>query len=203
MDNFEESNIKTMNDIFLGTPENMVFCLNESISVRINNLINKKACTVIDCSKNWKSSRKMILSKTRQCVDECPSNYKFFNDYTCVFRCPNGSFPDDFVCQELIKDNINNKTCSIKKFFLGICDMKLKTLKQKQKFVERTNYEITNGDLYELIIEAIDKKKRFPVRDGNEIYQIYALSDKTRDKDLVYIDMEECSKELWKKMKCK
>ena len=91
-----------------------------------------------------------------------PSDYRvmsIFNDYTCVFRCPNGSFPDDFVCQELIKDNINNKTCSIKKFFLGICDMKLKTLKQKQKFVERTNYEITNGDLYELIIEAKEKKK--------------------------------------------
>ena len=203
MDYFDESNIQKMDNMFLSTPENMVFCLNDSISSKINNIIKKKACTIIDCSANWKNSRMKIIHQTKTCVEECPSNSKFFNDYTCVFRCPDGSFPDNFVCKTLLKDDNDNenKTCNIRNFFLGFCNMKLYSQRQKQKFIEQVNTEILNGGLYDLVISAIDKKYRFTIRDGDEIYQIYSLSDKFRESDLVYIDFQECGKALRNKNK--
>ena len=148
MKDIQELNIKKFDNMFLGTPENMVFCLDEEKSPKTNNLIKKeKACSVLDCSENWKNMRRRIIKHTKQCVDECPDGYKFFDDYSCVFRCPDGSFPENFVCKyDFVYDNDDNKTCSIRNFFLGNCKKNLRTPKQKQKFVDNVTTENLRGD---------------------------------------------------------
>ena len=56
--NLIDSNIKSMFNIFSGTPENMVICYNASNAKKIERQINKKGCTMVNCSENWKGSRK-------------------------------------------------------------------------------------------------------------------------------------------------
>ena len=95
--NADDSKIKKMDNIFQGTLENMVFCINQTLSSNIYRIISRKGCSAIDCSGNWTQSRKLIIESTGQCVNECPAKTIFFYDYKCYYRCPNFTFPDDFV----------------------------------------------------------------------------------------------------------
>ena len=200
MANLSESNIKKFDNMFLGTPENMVFCLDEEKSPKTNIIIKKqKACSLVDCSDNWKNMRKKIIPQSKECVDECPNGFKFFDDYSCVFRCPDGSFPEDFIClYDYVFEN-NSKICTIRNFFLGNCIMDLRSPRQKQKFIENVTNQILSGELYDLVTNAIDKKYSYTLRHENQTYQIYSLSSKYRDPDLVYIDFNNCGKILRKK----
>ena len=143
--------------------------------------------------------RSRIIKQTRQCVDKCPDGFKFFDDYSCVFRCPVGSIPDNFICKYNFVLDKDDKTCSIRNFFLGNCKMELTTYRQNQKFIDKVMNQIVNGELYDLVINAIDRKYNYTLRNGNETYQIYPLANNFRDPDLVYIDMEECGKVLRQK----
>ena len=86
-----------------------------------------------------------------------------------------------------------------KRFFWNYCDIGIKNPKLRQKLIEKVGNDIMSGELYDLVVTAIEKAKVFTVRDGDIIYQLYALSNKIRENDTVYIDMEECGNILRKK----
>ena len=67
--------------------------------------------------------------------------------------------------------------------------MNLTTSLEKRKFIENTTLGITNGELYELVLMAIELKSIFTIKEENEIYQIYSLSNKERNHDLTYINL--------------
>ena len=76
MNNFSETNIskeEDIIDIFKGVPENIVVCINEenNKNIIIPQLKNKK-CYNIDCSDDWKSKQKNIISSVNGC--ECELN---------------------------------------------------------------------------------------------------------------------------------
>ena len=76
MNNFSETNISKVEDIidiFKGVPENIVICINEenNKNIIIPQLKNKK-CYNIDCSDDWKSKQKNIISSVNGC--ECELN---------------------------------------------------------------------------------------------------------------------------------
>ena len=196
--NAEDSKIKQMNNMFLGTLENMVFCNDESISSRINRIIENKGCSVIDCSDDWIKSRKLIIASSNECVEKCPDEFKFQYDYKCYYRCPGETVPENFICIEptgqknitYIEDN--NKTCSVKKYFLGDCKRILSNYLLKKKFIEETVNDMINGKLYELALRTIEKKEIFIIDDITEVYSIYSISNKNRNPNLIDINMEEC-----------
>ena len=199
MENFEDSNIKNKNNMFQGTLENMVFCFNQSKTSIFNDVVKKKLCTAIDCSDNWIKSRRKTFFQKKTCLDECPEGFKFEDDYSCSFRCPDGSFPENFVCKKINEEKDDNDTCSIRRYFRNECKQNLNNPKLKQKFIEKVGSDLLSGNLYDLVIDALEKDKTFIIREEDIIYQIYALSNKIRVKDLVYIDMEECGKILRQK----
>jgi hypothetical protein len=191
--NADDSKIKKMNNIFQGTLENMVFCINETLSSNIYRIISRKGCSVIDCSKNWTYSRKLIITSTGQCVNECPAKAIFFHDYKCYFRCPNLTLPDNFICKEYSNETIiEEDLCTNKKFFQGICKKKFYSPISKQKFIESTVNDFLDGKLYDLALMSLENQKKFIIREKTETYAIYALSNKNRENDLVYINMDEC-----------
>ena len=59
-----------------------------------------------------------------------------------------------------------------------------------------TSNGIIKSDLYDLIINAIEKKENIIKKSGNEIYQIYAMNNKNRNPNLTYIDFGECGQKL-------
>ena len=48
------------NNIFKGTPDNLVMCINETNSPNLTELFKSKneSCPTIDCSENWKLNKK-------------------------------------------------------------------------------------------------------------------------------------------------
>ena len=97
--NADDSKPKKMNNIFLGSLENMVFCINESVSSNINSIRENKGCSVIDCSQDWAKSRKLVIASNNKCVEKCPDETIFKYDFKCYYRCPNQTLPDDFECK--------------------------------------------------------------------------------------------------------
>ena len=189
-----------MNNIFLGTLENMVFCINEIIGVNLNKEVNKKGCTVIDCTTNYTSSRQLIIASTNECVEKCPENSIFFYDYKCYYKCPNNTLPEDYMCKEPVINEtfveVDNVSCTVKKYFLKFCKKNLYNKIAKKKFIDATVDDFVEAKLHDLISMSIENQKIFYVEEKSEIYSIYALSNKNREPNLAYIDLEECANKL-------
>ena len=197
--NIDESNIKVHSNMLAGTRENMVFCINKSQSNFIYNLIKRKSCTTFDCSTDWIKSRKKIVVKTNKCVDECPEGYKFDYHYNCMVRCPKDTLPDEFICKLDYEIIANKDNCSIRDYFRNKCNISLSNAKLKQQFIEKVATSLIKGELYDLTIVAIDNKMVFTRREDDIVFQLYSLSNKYRENDLVFMDLEECGKLLRKK----
>ena len=192
-ENLVDDNIKSIYNIFSGTPENMVICINESNAKNINGQIKKKGCTIINCSDKWEESRKKIIAKNNLCVDDCGEGYKYSYDYKCYEQCPLGTFSKDNICKNLI---INNEECNTKAFFLGKCNLTLDTDEDKHQFIESTTKEILNLEYYDLFMDAASNKKIYTKKLKNEIFQIYSLSNRKRNNETTYIDFDRCEKIL-------
>ena len=105
--NLEYINLKNFNEISLGTdpyyyqkifnnvPDNIVICISESNSKILSELEAK--CYTIDCSDDWKSKQKKIISKTGNCIDKCENDaqYKYEYNGKCYDECSKGYLTDD------------------------------------------------------------------------------------------------------------
>ena len=138
--NLIDTNIKSMVNILHGTPENMVFCIDESNAKNLDYQITKtKGCSVVNCSENWLESRQKVRARDNVCVKECSVGYKYLYYYKCYERCPEGTFSIDYICRWNLTDKDN---CTIKIYFLGKCVLPLNTHEDKKNFIESTNKEI-------------------------------------------------------------
>ena len=86
-------------NVFKGTPDNIVICINKTNAPKLTGLIESKdqSCYTIDCSNNWKSIRKKIKNGDVGCIDNCKNNNKFqfeFNNI-CQENCQYGSYYDE------------------------------------------------------------------------------------------------------------
>ena len=92
---------------FLSEPKNIVFC---SGCGPIHTIINNYSCAVIDCTENWKLSQKKINLENNQCVNNCSltQNNKFNYNSMCYVSCPNGTYDNNFNCEDCHPDC---KTC--------------------------------------------------------------------------------------------
>ena len=204
--NADDSKIKKMNDIFLGTLKNMKFCINESLAIQINKIRINKGCSIIDCSGNLTNTRKLVLSTTKKCVDKCPEEAIFFYDYICYEKCPNNTLPEKYICKEQesvthnnIHNNITNNfeesnknECDTKNFLYKKCHLNFITERDKQKFIKQIVNDLINGKLYKLVLDVIEGKEIIYVDEGSEVYSIYSLSNKNRAHKLVNVDLHEC-----------
>ena len=137
--NLDEEKVIKLDErnIFSDLPENIVICINENFIENEKYFVTKnKNCSVFDCSGDWKSKRKKIISKTNECIDSCKisSQYKYEyngkcydncitkyfytddeNNYYCTEECPEGYElnKESIVC---IKKVINNGAEELKQF---------------------------------------------------------------------------------------
>ena len=196
-DNLIDDNIKRMNNIFNGTPENMVICINETNAKKMyRQIMTTKGCSVVNCSENWIESRKEVKASDNKCVEYCSVGYKYFFNHKCFESCPEGTFSVDYVCKKNLTDDVE---CNIKYFFLGKCTLPLNSQEAKQKFIESITKGIMNYELFELLLSAKDEKKVHTIKNKNEIYQIYGISNKKRVPGTTYINLDECGNILKEK----
>ena len=126
LSNFESSKVGRMNNMFSGcinleyinmkkfteeklnesysaemfdqVPENVVICINESLTNKlIFPQIRNKSCYVIDCSDDWQLKQKKIISETGVCLDSCNSDTRYKYEYNgkCYENCSKGFLTDD------------------------------------------------------------------------------------------------------------
>ena len=194
-------NTKPVN-IFPETPGNMVFCFKES-NIKLKKVVDFKSCSFINCTGNWFEIRRNISSITDECIGECKKLTRFFYRHRCYPRCPDDTFPYNFRCSK-DKDRYKGEgNCTIKKYFSSNCTIFLSNNTEKHKFIINITEEIMNAELYDIILDVLDKKKEYIRREENEIYQLYSLSSKERRPDLTYIDLDECGRLLKEKYKLK
>ena len=182
-----------MDNILLNTKDNMVFCINSSTFSQFQDQIDKKSCSVVNCSTNWIDSRRKIYEKTKECIDgECASIKKFDYDYVCYDVCPKGTYPNKYICGP--SSYLSNDTlCDLRQHFLNAdCQRDLNDTLTKRKFIEETKRNLINGELYDLITKVYNDKENFTIKLENEVFQIYGLSNKKRDESLTYINFDEC-----------
>jgi len=205
LEKMNDNNVKSMNNILQGTIENMVFCIDESTTLNFIEEINKKGCSVINCSASWLEIRKNVDSETLECFEsDCWKKMKYFYEYRCYDVCPTGTIPNNFVCETIVEEekieNVTLKESEIKKYYLNPnLKNKLNNTLKKQKFIEGSIKGLINRQLYDLAIMSTSEKKNFTIITNSEVYQIYALSNKKRVPNLTYIEFDECAKILKKK----
>jgi len=69
--NFTENDNLSINDIFYGVPDNLVFCSNNEENIpKILEELKNLTCPINDCSNNWKTKQKIIITEKNICVDK-------------------------------------------------------------------------------------------------------------------------------------
>jgi hypothetical protein len=74
MKNFDTPKLTNTGSMFNSVPDNVVVCINENNNNKIVELLKKKKCVNIDCSDNWQSKQKKIISDVNGCqceLDNC------------------------------------------------------------------------------------------------------------------------------------
>ena len=103
LNNFDLTNLNieqfAYEEIFYNIPENVVICIDESITDNyiIISQIKNISCYVIDCSNDWKSKQKKLIDNTNECIDNCENSARYKYEYNgkCFNNCINGFLFDD------------------------------------------------------------------------------------------------------------
>ena len=148
---------------------------------------------------DWWKNRKIIIATTNECIDKCKEDYQFLFDYKCFYRCPKDTYSDNYVCKKIGDNNTDDADCTIKDYFLTNCKLDLNNNTEKQKFIEKTVSGFINMELYDLSLQAIENRAIISRKTDKEAFTIYALSNKIRNDDLAYVNLNECGEILKQK----
>ena len=194
LSNFRDDNIESMVNIFKGTLNNMVFCLDTNLAPKFYQQIENKGCSIISCKEKWSNERKYIIAINNECIDKCNEEYHFLYDFKCYYKCPEGTVSDNYVCvtKEEQEQKVENDTCDIKNFYIKGCQLDINNNTAKQKLIEKTVNGFMNMELYDLALRVIDYQEIYTRNIGEETLQIYALSNKKRMENLSYINLDDC-----------
>ena len=98
------SNIANSNYMISNTVKNIVFCVDESKTPILNNLMSGNTCSIriIDCP-NWRKYQKKIVPGSNTCADSCKIPYPFEYLGKCFDKCPNSTVPNKFTCYDCIQ----------------------------------------------------------------------------------------------------
>ena len=92
MRNFNENGLTKYDSIFYKVPENIVVCINENNNVnKIMTQLKQKKCYDIDCSNDWKSKQKKIITAVNGCeceLDNCLSCPPLDKNKKLCSTCP-------------------------------------------------------------------------------------------------------------------
>ena len=167
MNNFVETKLSDVNNMFNNIPENVVICINESLTgQKIFPQIKNKKCFVIDCTKDWKSKQKKLINNKNECVESCDNSplYKYEYNGKCYDNCPYGFIYDE-------NDNMNKCKCELDKCLLCPKEALNKNLCTKCN----TNYYPKENDPFNIgeYINCYNKTKEGYYLDINIYKQCY------------------------------
>ena len=177
--NFIEARDLIIEDMLEGVPDNLTYCTNNEANIPIIiGELNKKNCTINDCSDLWNTKTKKIIEEKNICVYDCSTDemYKYEYKNKCYKNCPNGTFLSNnkknclIECPENLPFEKNEECvadCNVEDFFHKVCRINNKNIQSKEKMV----YNIENSNLF--FEDILNKGENdLILKDINETYQI-------------------------------
>ena len=225
--NTQEESSFSISNAFEGTPKNLVYCINNALSIKNALLEINNECSFNDCSNNWKENQINLDECTFDCKNSQYFRYKYENK--CYSDCPEGTTSnEDFLCINIGEqstdsqddsnenddtqkgdiingDNIfeSNNICHAKNFFQKECKINSEDLEERDNMIKRIINEIMDGSMNNLLLKVLRENKNLLIEDNNEIYEIKALSTSNKSSlsqnfSTPLIDFNECEKILKK-----
>ena len=193
--------------IFDGVPNNITYCINnkENMPLIIEEL-NKRNCTINDCSDDWINKQKLEITEKNICVYDCfdDNRYKHQFKSKCYENCPDGTTlsSDNKLCLIQCKEDKPFKfkeecvsECKAIDFFNNEC-----TINKKSTEAKETMVGIIENDMFKNLSDSLfDNKKDFIVYDDTEIYQItssFIQNDNNENSKKTIINLGECENKL-------
>ena len=153
-------------------------------------------------------NNKKLLPHNKTCINDCSKDdiYKYEFNNTCYEACPNNtkqSKNNNYICEikcpenapyELVETHECISNYSIRDLFKNDIRINYKQENLDKKIIE----EILNGNLKDLIEQALQNKSDIIITDFNSIHQITSLSNQMNNNEynLSYIDFGDCEQIL-------
>ena len=160
--NFDNSNCSKFKEILKGTPENLIFCINNENSGEILEALNNKVCSNNNCS--------YTLGDEIYESEFYKLRYSYKNK--CIEICPEGTYTDKdiYVC----------KYCHAKNFFNDLCHLDFDNINERENIIKTIINEITDKTLDDLISNMLEGQKDILIKKNNTLYQITTLSNQVK-----------------------
>ena len=188
--NYNEDFVYELKEIFVGTPKDLIICINKGTHIfKLNDHLTLEKCFITDC-KFEQYAKKKIIYNTRACIHNCldDDDNKYEYDGFCYNECPETTHSDKndiFSCKMnvfdcideypflIIDDNKCSDNCNSKNFFDNICKINNFNINSESIMIENIITDIQEGFLDELLIKVINEEKEDIIkREGNILYQI-------------------------------
>ena len=160
--NFLSSNCDKFKEIVKGTPENLIYCIDNDNSEKILEALNNKVCSNNNCSFNWAVD--IIESEFYK------QRYSYKNN--CIEMCPEGTYTD--------KDIYICKYCHAKNFFNDLCHLDFDNINERENIIKTIVNEITDKTLDDLISNMLEEQQDILIKKNNTLYQITTLSNQIK-----------------------
>ena len=210
---FSFSKVTSAEKIFTGTPDNIVYCINNdnSNSEYLKTLTNKK-CPINYCLDNWKDKQKKIIDEIRECIDECfkNENYSYLYGNKCYSKCPEGTHQssdnqhicekDNIICPEnfpyiLEESNECIKECQISDFFKNKCKINNLNINIQKNIINNIINQIQEKPMDSFLLNILNNNKNDELKnEKNLFYQITSSDNQNNNEysNISSIKLGEC-----------
>ena len=183
--NFIEGDQKTnINNFFDEVPNNITYCIkNKNNAPLILEELNKRTCTINDCSDDWNTKQKLEITEKNKCVYNCSEDIQYIHQFKnkCYDNCPNGTIlsSDNKCVIQCTKDNpfeFQEECISVCKgidFFNNLCTINNKSIEAKETMIGIIENDIVQKEMDVYLADSLlDNKNDLIVYEEKEIYQI-------------------------------
>jgi len=172
----------------------------------IINELNKKVCSINDCSNNWRSVQKLIIQEKNICADNCYYDNIYYFKYKnkCYSTCPEGTHSlndNDYICiidcpddLPFAKDEKCISNCSALEFYNQLCMISNENINSKEYIIKAIIDEIST------LKYNILKGEDLFIKGKNITYQITSTNNQiSKDyRNITSINIGECENILKK-----
>ena len=209
LSNFDTKSVTDMKDMFYNCNSNLVYCISNNTSDNLLSSLKSFNLNYNNCSDICFYKNKKIILDTRQCVLNCPDNYKFEYNNICYSACPNGTHNiKNNICEKKINydndidNNIIYNLTSLTNKYIDYFNNIIKNNSNsnyEENIIINLKNELMSHNL-DIFIEniIIKAKKDLLINHNNILYQLTSSYNQNENiyNNISNINISECETKL-------
>ena len=201
--NFKNAiNCEYKENIFENTPNNLVMCFNKTNAPLLYEIFQKKACSNLDCSEDWKNNQNEIITDTGDCVQNKKTNNIENIDIEQTINNIIKNNETYLIKENIEKSNNNNiynsmsnlylNNCDIISYFENKCELNYESNEDTKQLISDLISQIKDGSLDDLLKLVVQKGQKIVRKELNEIYTITTMNNQDIKENRTIIDFGIC-----------